>query len=135
MLKNVLVYISGPMTPKDGYTIEENVAAGARLYWALLQRGIPAFCPHLSGAFPTAWSVLPHSDWLAYDFAVIDRCTHVLMMPRWASSTGATMEKLYAEEISVPVFFSAEELATAVGAVDPIGESEGTLTPRDETVG
>jgi hypothetical protein len=117
MRSDVLVYISGPMTPKDGYSIEENVAAGARLYWELLQLGIPAFCPHLSGAFPTAWSVLPHGDWLAYDFAVIDRCTHVLMMPRWETSTGATMEKEYAASRGLPVLFSVGEL---MDAVDPI---------------
>jgi hypothetical protein len=125
MVKNVFVYISGPMTPKHGFTIEENIAAGARVYWDLLQRGIPAFCPHLSGAFPTAWSVLPHADWLAYDFAVIDRCTHVLMMPRWETSTGAVEERAYAETRGLPVFFSTHELAQSVAAVDPSrGEQE-----------
>lgn len=97
MRSDLFVYISGPMTPKHGYTIEDNVAAGARVYWDLLQRGIPAFCPHLSGIFPTAWSLLPHEQWLEYDYRVIDRCTHVLLMPRWETSTGARAEKSYAE--------------------------------------
>lgn len=65
MNKDVLVYISGPMTAKDGYTIEENTAAGVRVYLDLLRRGIPAFSPHLSGAFPSAWSALSHAEWLA----------------------------------------------------------------------
>lgn len=132
MNKNVLVYISGPMTPKDGHTIEDNVAAGARVYWDLLTRGLPAFCPHLSGAFPTAWTLLPHEQWLDYDFAVIDRCTHVLMMSRWETSTGAVKEKAYAEARGVPVFFSAVELAQSVAAVDPHARSTGKLTTRDE---
>lgn len=89
MNRDVLVYISGPMTAKDGYTIEENTAAGVRVYLDLLRRGLPAFSPHLSGAFPSAWSALSHADWLAYDFAIIDRCSHVPMMPRWESSVGA----------------------------------------------
>jgi hypothetical protein len=52
MRRDLFVYISGPMTAKDGHTIEENVAAGVRVYLDSLARGIPAFCPHLSGAFP-----------------------------------------------------------------------------------
>jgi len=116
MNKDVLVYISGPMTAKDGRTIEENIAAGVRVYLDLLQRGIPAFSPHLSGAFPSAWTALSHAEWLAYDFAIIDRCTHVLMMPRWETSTGAVLERDYARVKRVPVFFSADELARAVDA-------------------
>lgn len=132
MLKNVLVYISGPMTAKDGFTIEENVAAGVRVYLDLLQQGIPAFCPHLSGAFPSAWTALPHGAWIAYDFAIINRCTHVLMMPRWQSSLGARLEKEYAESIQVPLFYSADELAVSVDAVDPqVGSQEGPTT-RDQ---
>lgn len=114
MKSNVLVYISGPMTAKDGYTIEENTAAGVRVYLDLLRRGIPAFSPHLSGAFPSAWSALSHAEWLAYDFAIIDRCSHVLMMPRWESSVGAIREREYAESNGLPVFFSTDQLAEAV---------------------
>ena len=110
MRKDLFVYISGPMTAKDGRTVEDNVADGLRVYWELLSHGIPAFCPHLSGAFPTAWSLLPHEQWLAYDYAVIDRCTHVLLMPRWASSAGARLEKSYAESIGKPVVTSIAEL-------------------------
>lgn len=110
MRSDVFVYISGPMTAKEGRTIEDNVADGLRVYWDLLSRGIPAFCPHLSGAFPTAWSLLPHEQWLAYDFAVIDRCTHVLMMPRWESSAGAKLEFEYAKRIGKTVVYSIDEL-------------------------
>jgi hypothetical protein len=95
MLKDVLVYISGPMTAKDGYTIEENTAAGVRVYLDLLRRGIPAFSPHLSGAFPSAWTALSHAEWIAYDCAILDRCTHLLMMPRWETSAGAEKEREY----------------------------------------
>lgn len=113
MRSDIFVYLSGPMTPKDGYSIEDNVAAGVRTYWDLLQRGIPAFCPHLSGMFPTAWNLLPHSQWLEYDFRVIDRCTHVLMLPRWETSMGALAEKAYAEQQGKPVLFALTELEDA----------------------
>lgn len=114
MTKGVLTYISGPMTAKDGFTIEENTAAGVRVYLDLLRRGIPAFSPHLSGAFPSAWSALSHSEWLDYDFAIIDRCTHVLMMPRWESSTGAVREYEYAKARGIPICLSVDELAQQI---------------------
>lgn len=110
MRSDVFVYISGPMTAKDGRTIEQNTADGVAVYLELLRLGIPCFCPHLSGAFPSAWSAMDHAQWLAYDFAVIDRCTHVLLMPRWLTSTGAQMEADYAKQHGVMLCGSLAEL-------------------------
>lgn len=110
MRRDRFVYISGPMTASGSHTIEDNVVDGLRVYWALLRRGIPAFCPHLSGLYPTAWGLLDHTEWVEYDRRVIDRCTHVLLLPRWEASLGARLEKAYAEEIGVPVVYSIAEL-------------------------
>lgn len=114
MRSDAFVYISGPMTAKDGRTIEQNTADGVAVYLDLLKRGIPAFSPHLSGAFPSAWSALSHGDWLAYDFAVIDRCSHVLMMPRWETSAGALRELEYALEKKIPVFYDVPNLLASL---------------------
>lgn len=110
MRRDLFVYISGPMTAKHGVSIEENVAAGLRVFIECLQRGIPAYCPHLSGAFPTAWSAVPWETWLDYDLAVIDRCSHVLMMDRWHLSAGAIKERDYAISIGKPIIYSLEDL-------------------------
>lgn len=119
MRSDVFVYVSGPITAKHGFSVEENVAAALKVYLALLRRGIPAFCPHLSGGFPSAFDV-DYETWLAYDLAVIARCTHVLLLPRWETSTGALRERAYAESIGVPILESME-LLNAVSAVDPVG--------------
>lgn len=129
MRPDLFVYLSGPMTAKHGFTIEENVAAGLRVYLTLLQRGIPAFCPHLGGAFPTAWSAVSWETWLAYDLAVIDRCTHVLMLPRWETSAGALKEKAYADARGVPVIYTIQELFNASNPPsdpDPQAQSPGS---------
>jgi hypothetical protein len=110
MRKDLFVYLSGPMTPKHGFSTEENVAAGLRVYLDCLKAGIPAFSPHLCGAFPSAWSDISWETWLEYDFAVIDRCTHVLMLPRWETSSGALKEREYAESLGKPIVFSIEDL-------------------------
>lgn len=113
MLKDVLVYISGPMTAKAGRTIEQNIAEGVAVYLDLLMRGIPAFSPHLSGAFPSAWTSLSHQEWIEYDFAIIDRCTHMLMMDRWGMSAGARLEYDYATAKGIPI-------AESIGGLDEL---------------
>lgn len=110
MRRDVFVYISGPMTAKNGFIVEENVAAGLRVSLDLLRRGIPNFCPHLFGAFPSAWLDMPYETFIEYDLAVIDRCTHVLMIGRWETSAGAQREKDYAEQSGKPVIYSVDEL-------------------------
>lgn len=112
-MRNCFVYLSGPITAKHGYSVEENVVSALRIYLACLRANIPAFCPHLSGAFPSAFDV-DYETWLAYDFAVIARCSHVLMLPRWEQSAGAVRERDYAEGLGVPIFDSFAALRAAV---------------------
>jgi hypothetical protein len=110
MRKDVFVYLSGPMTKRDACSVEDNVAAGLSYHLLLLGMGVPNFCPQLSGAFPSAWTDVDYEKWLAFDYAVIDRCTHVLMLPRWEISVGAKRERDYAEERGIPVVYTVAEL-------------------------
>ena len=116
MRTDVLVYISGPMTAKDGRTMEQNTADGVAVYLDLLKRGIPAFSPHLSGAFPSAWTALSHAEWIAYDCVILDRCTHLLMMPRWQTSVGAIKEHEY--WLTRPGWYPADAKAFIAYSVD-----------------
>lgn len=92
MRADVFVYVSGPITPRDGFTLEQNVAQAIRVFCELLGRGIPAFCPHLTASELG----IDYATWMAYDLAVVARCTHVLMLPRWRSSPGAVQERTFA---------------------------------------
>lgn len=111
---DVLVYLSGPISPKNGYTAEENIIAALRQYLALARRGVVSFAPHLAAAFPTAWTTLNYTEWMAYDLAALDQCTHVLMLPRWDTSSGAMVEKLHAQERGIPIFYSLTGLLAAI---------------------
>src|SRR5215471_14251774 len=103
MLSDTLVYLSGPITAKDGFSVEENVAAALKVYLACIKVGIPAICVHLGAAFPSAFDV-PYETWMCYDFALLDHATHVCMLPRWRSSAGAVREREYAEARGLRVF-------------------------------
>lgn len=110
MRQDVLVYLAGPITPESGIRAEENVAAALRVYLDCLARGVPAICPQLNGAFPSAWTEIPYELWMQLAERLIDRCTHVLLLPRWASSPGARRERACAEQHGKPILGSLEEL-------------------------
>lgn len=116
MRRDVFVYISGPMTANEHKTIEEHVAAGVRAHLELLKAGIPNFCPHLSGIYPTAWTALRHEEWIAYDLAVIDRCTHMVMIDGWEQSKGARAEFQYALTRRMPIAMGVAELVRMVNS-------------------
>lgn len=111
MRTDVFAYLSGPITAKNGYTVEGNVSEALRVWLEFIVLGVPMFCPQLSGAFPSALEV-PYETWMAYDFAVIDRCSHMVMLPRWESSAGAVRERKYAKDRGIPVlpYFDALKL-------------------------
>lgn len=116
-MKNCFVYLSGPITARHGFSVEENVASALKVYWECLRAGIPAFCPHLSAAFPTGHTAVDYERWMAYDFAVIERCTHVLMLPRWETSSGALREMDFAEKRQLPISCSLDVLQEQLAEV------------------
>lgn len=107
MRPDALVYISGPLTPKNNRSLEANVAAAVTAYLQLIAAGIPAFCPHLSAIAPGAFDI-DYEAWMAYDLAVLDRCTHVLTLDGWKDSAGALREVARAHEKGIPVCSAAE---------------------------
>lgn len=110
MMRAAFVYLSGPISPKNGRSVEANIATAVDMYLRCLAAGIPTFCPHLSAAFPSAHTAIPYRKWLAFDFAVIDRCTHLLMLDTWQESNGAIEEHGYAYSLGKPIFYTFEAL-------------------------
>ena len=92
-----------------GYTQEQNIAEAIDVFFTLIKADIHAFCPHLTALAPQAFTI-SYEQWLSYDFAIIDLCSHVLMLPRWQTSRGACREKEYAHKIGKHVVFSVTEL-------------------------
>lgn len=108
-MRDGLVYLSGPITAGHGRTVADNVASALAVFDACLRAGVPAFCPHLGALDETAFDI-DYETWMAYDFAVIDRCTAMLMLPHWRESRGALREREYAARLGMPVYESLEAM-------------------------
>lgn len=118
MIKNVLVYISGPIMEGHGQTEKQNVYDGIQIFNQLLLKGIPAYLPHLH--INDDVISLMYQSWIEYDLAVIDHCSHMLMMPRWQLSKGSNIEHKYAIERGIPIMYSVEELEEWIKLNAPI---------------
>lgn len=113
MQKDVLVYISGPITPTDEMSTEQHVAAALKVFVRLTGEGIPSICVHLGAAFPSAYDLHYHT-WMAYDLAILGHCTHILMLPGWEKSPGAVMERTVAISKQIKIVYTVEELTEMV---------------------
>jgi len=114
MRRGILVYISGPITPiynkeLGSLSIEMNVAIGLDAHLELLRLGIPSFCPQMGAILPSCHQ-LSWQTWIDYDLAILDFCTHILMLPRWTESRGATVERQHMIGVGKPVAYSIPEL-------------------------
>lgn len=105
----MIVYIAGPLSAKDGVSVETNVAAAFEVFFRLIKRGINAFCPHLVALHPKAWEI-DYERWLEYDLVMLERCTHVLMLPRYETSQGAVFERNYAMSQNKIIVYDEESL-------------------------
>jgi len=110
IIKPVLVYLSGPITPAHGFSVKDNIEAASVVFLQCVRAGIPAFCPHFSALVDASWAI-PHADWMQIDLAVLDRCTHLLLLPRWETSPGAQIEVAFARQKGLPVISDLAEVA------------------------
>lgn len=97
------VYLAGPMTsaPYTGVTLAVQAAERLR------KQGYIPVVPQLCALWSMIGSSATYEEWLAYDFALIDRCDCLLRLP--GASVGADREVEYAKERGIPVFHYESE--------------------------
>jgi hypothetical protein len=98
-----VIYLSGPLSPRYGRTIEQHIDAARAVYLRFVQAGIPVYCPHLEADHPDVQAI-PYEDWMRYDLAVLEECDALLTLPLWEESQGAVREVAHAITVGVPVF-------------------------------
>jgi hypothetical protein len=118
---DVLVYLSGPIAPKNGRSMMMHATRASFVFYELLRRGVPAFLPHAFCFISHLDAAVGYEEWMAYDLAVINSCSHMLMLPNWEESAGALREKEHAERTGVKVFLSQGELLAALAPHGGVG--------------
>lgn len=104
-----MIYIAGPITANNEFSIEANVKFATDIYFKLIKAGVDAICPHLGATHPIAFEI-GYERWMEYDFVLIDLCSHVFMLPRWETSKGACREHEYAKKTGKIILYQMAEL-------------------------
>lgn len=107
----MLVYLSGPIAPRDGFTVEDNIKSALAAFLVCFKQGIPCFVPHLLPQIEE----ISYDEWMEYDLEMLKHCTHMAMLPRWGNSVGALIEKSEALKMHLPIYESVEELVKVYG--------------------
>ncbi len=115
-----VVYVAGPYTGSSQWWLrllrrllllpseeELNVRRAMEYATQLRDAGFAVVLPHLSHYWDKRHRA-PYKVWIDMDLAFIPRCDVMLRTP--GKSSGASREVLRSRAVSVPVFFSVEEI-------------------------
>lgn len=108
------VYLSGPITGVDNWQEPFNHAAER------IRRVAPelhVISPVVLDAELERW-MAPNppsrEDYMRFDLnTMLDLCDHIVMLPGWQGSRGATIERLVAKACGLTVWYSVEDLLHA----------------------
>tara|TARA_R110002096_G_scaffold219113_2_gene407421 strand:+ start:29 stop:361 length:333 start_codon:yes stop_codon:yes gene_type:complete len=108
-----LVYVAGPYTRGN---MCENIGVAARAGLEIMQAGHAPFVPHTHTHVMALFEYRDYEEWMAIDFAVVERCDAVFRLP--GISDGADREVTLAEKCGIPVFTVMEDLIEYLGHSD-----------------
>lgn len=101
----MLIYISGPYSAYDEYTVADNIERAAVVARALWEAGHAVICPHLNTAGFEKTCQATYDQYIAGDLNMIARVDAMVMTHGWAFSKGANIEHEYAVAIGLPVYY------------------------------
>lgn len=102
------IYISGAITHDPDYMehfkkgeadIYDNVSSGDWHFTSVIN---PA---KVNANLPTDFS---HEDYMHVCFSMLDKCAAIYMLTGWQHSKGANMEKVYAQNLGLEIYYEEE---------------------------
>jgi len=102
-----VVYVSGPYTPFENVTVDQNIKIAQKYAHALRLKGFAVVCPHSNGGdsefIPDE---LTWQNFIEEDYSIILSCHAMFMLPNWEKSKGAGIENEWAKKLGIPIFYS-----------------------------
>ena len=108
-----MIYISGAITGSTELEWATNYQKGREVAIEMCKHKIPYFSPHLN-----AWrfdlesdlDAVTWQDYMDMDYEILGRCSGILMMRGWERSRGAVLERQFAIDHGIPVFYSIQQV-------------------------
>lgn len=109
--KLMVIYTAGPFRPTEAgnmYETHQNIERAKLAALQIWRAGHVALCPHANTGLEFQGAA-PDDVWLAGDLVLLERCDAILMLPGWEDSSGAKLEKAYAVDKGLSVFYTVPD--------------------------
>ena len=107
------VYVAGPYSANNVITVLDNIRKGINAAKDVFLAGFAPFCPWLDFHYTLMLKdgeKLTVDDYYEYSLSWLDASDAVLVLPNWESSKGTVMELKQAQELSIPIFYTLDDL-------------------------
>jgi CTP synthase (UTP-ammonia lyase) len=101
----MIIYISGKYTDDTQEKIDVNIALARKHAIKLWEAGYTVICPHLNTANFEKDCKIEWNEYIKGDLEIISKCDAILMLHKWEESKGATIERQYARNNGIPIFY------------------------------
>ncbi|GAF97684.1 unnamed protein product [marine sediment metagenome] len=103
-----VVYVAGAYRAETEWGVVQNIRHAEAVALDIWKLGAMAICPHKNTAH--FGGTLPDEVWLQGDLELVRRSDAVCCVAGWDESRGARGEVALARQLSIPVFFSTQEV-------------------------
>lgn len=98
----MLIYIAGQYSGDVSHNIQIAKEESLKLW----KMGFTVFCPHMNTA--NFENDIPYNRVMDGCIEILEKCDAVVLLQNWEQSTGAKIEKEFAENHDIPVYYSPE---------------------------
>src|SRR6185437_11842970 len=113
--RKAVVYVAGPYSgpsydPNSYYDVNKNIMFAREFAKRIWEAGAACFCPHANTIHFQVDCKCSYQDYIDGDLAILSRCDALFMLPTWQYSKGAKIERDFASEKKLPIFYDFENL-------------------------
>lgn len=105
----MIIYISGKYSDENSEKIRKNIQLAKKHAVEIWKKGFVAICPHLNTENFEEHCDLDWDIYIKGDKEILSKCDAIVMLYNWIDSKGAKVERDFALELQIPVFYSHQD--------------------------